>query len=113
MGTRKKGFKSSSFRHIQTKAPNRHTLRGFVVSGSSPWPAANGRTPLKQRSPRYKARADAHFCKVLFGANSLSSGALFAVSLGKFLSGEWGIDFSVGHALFGQKNSASMVTGGR
>ncbi|MDH1622060.1 hypothetical protein N5F07_12875, partial [Pseudomonas chengduensis] len=74
--------------HIQTKAPNRNALRGFVVSGASPWPNANGRTPSKQRSPRYKARAGAHFCKALVGANSVSFGALLAASLGKFLDDE-------------------------
>jgi len=79
----------SSSRHIQTKAPNRNKVRGFVVSGCLLVPAANGRTPSKQRSPRYKARAGAHFCKAFIGANSVSFGALFGVSLGKFLSGEW------------------------
>ena len=81
----------------QAKAPNRHTVRGFVVSGSSPWPTANGRTPSKQRSLRYKARAGAHFCKALVGANSVSFGALLAASLGKFLNDEWVDSFSVGH----------------
>jgi len=75
--------------HIQTKAPNHIALRGFVVSRCSLVPTANGRTPSKQRSPRYKARAGAHFCKALVGANSVSFGALLAASLGKFLNDEW------------------------
>ncbi len=74
--------------HIQTKTPNRITLRGFVVSGCLLVPAANGRTPSKQRSPRYKARAGAHFCKALVGAGSVSFGVLLAASLGKFLNDE-------------------------
>jgi len=74
--------------HIQTKAPNRITVRGFVFSRCLLVPAANGRTPSKQRSLRYKARAGAHFCKALVGANSVSFGALLAASLGKFLNDE-------------------------
>jgi len=72
----------------QAKAPNRHTVRGFVVSRCSLGSVVNGWTHSKQRSPRYKARAGAHFCKALIGANSVSFGALLGVSLGKFLNDE-------------------------
>jgi len=79
----------SSSRHIQAEAPNRIALRGFVVFGCSLGSTANGRTPSKQRrSPRYKARAGAHFCKALVGANSVSFGALLVASFGKFLNDE-------------------------
>lgn len=76
--------------HIQTKASNRNKVRGFVVSVCSLVPAANGLTPSKerQRSPRYEARAGAHFCKAFMGANSAASDALFGVSMGKFLGDE-------------------------
>jgi len=44
--------------------------------------------PPKQRSPRYEARAGAHFCKAFMGANSANSDALLGVSMGKFLGDE-------------------------
>jgi len=44
--------------------------------------------PRSNARRAYKARAGAHFCKALVGANSFSFGALLAASLGKFLNDE-------------------------
>ena len=102
-GTSKNGLKSPSSRHIQAEAPNDHTFRGFVIFGGSSEPTENGWTFPKESSPRYKARAGAHFCKALIGAGSVSFGALLGVSLGKFLSGEWVDRFCCSLYLSGSK----------